>query len=132
LLETIKQIGKQMASKSYQDLVVWQRAMDLVEEVYRLTQSFPKEEMYGLTSQIRRAVVSIPSNIAEGQAQGSDPAFIRFLSIAQGSLKELETQLLISERLKYTNHSQLGPLLAQCDEIGKMLTGLQKSLRNSR
>jgi four helix bundle protein len=119
-----------MASKSYRDLIVWQKAMDLVEAIYRVTRGFPKEEQYGLTSQMRRAAVSIPSNIAEGQGQGSDKNFGRFLSIAQGSLTELETQLLIAERLNYVDTQSLQPTLSQCDEIGKMLTGLQKRLRN--
>ena len=119
-----------MASKSYRDLIVWQKAMDLVEETYRVTPNFPQEEQYGLTAQLRRAAVSIPSNIAEGQGQGSDKNFGRFLSIAQGSPTELETQLLIAERLNYLDSQSLPPALSQCDEIGKMLTGLQKRLRS--
>ena len=87
--------------KSYQDLIVWQKAMDLVTEIYRITKNFPKEEIYGLTNQMRRAAISIPSNIAEGHARKSRAEYIRFLSIAQGSRAELETQILIAVRLGY-------------------------------
>ncbi len=100
--------------------------MDLVEQVYRVTRSFPAEELYGLTTQLRRAAVSVPSNIAEGHGQGYPKAFARFLSIALGSLKEVETQLLISQRLGYLPQTTLDPLLTQTDEIGKMLTSLKK------
>jgi len=113
----------------YRDLKVWEKAMDLVEQVYGLTRKFPSEEMYGLTSQIRRAAVSVPSNIAEGHGQGSSAAFSRFLSIALGSLKEVETQTLIAERLKYIATEESSELLAQSDQIGKMITGLKKSLK---
>jgi len=88
-----------MQVKSYKDLIVWQKAMDLVEMVYQVTRSFPKDELYGLTNQLRRAAVSVPSNIAEGQAHNSTAEFRNFLSIAHGSLAEVETQLLIAERL---------------------------------
>jgi four helix bundle protein len=118
-----------MANKSYRDLMVWQKAMDLVVEVYQQSQSFPKEEVYGLTSQIRRAAVSIPSNIAEGQGQGSDRGFSRFLSIAQGSLTELETQLMIAQRLDYLDDLTCQSTLDRCAEIGRMLNGLQKSFK---
>src|ERR1041385_1021104 len=87
-----------MKVKNYQELIVWQRAMDLVEEVYRISRGFPREEVYGLTSQIRRASVSIPSNIAEGQGRRTTPDFVKHLSIAYGSLREVETQALIAHR----------------------------------
>ncbi|MFG6668743.1 four helix bundle protein [Halomonas sp. HNIBRBA4712] len=87
--------------RKHQDLKAWQLGMDLVEEVYRLTAVFPSDEKFGLASQLRRAAVSIPSNIAEGAARGSSKDFIRFLFIARGSLSEIETQLLISQRLQY-------------------------------
>src|SRR5512135_2077752 len=87
--------------KNYRDLIAWQKAMDLVEMVYRLTKDFPKDEIYTLTSQIRRAVVSVPANIAEGQGRASDGEFHRFLTIAHGSLRELETHLFIAQRLGY-------------------------------
>ena len=113
---------------SYQDLDVWSRALDLVEEVYQATDSLPDREKFGLTSQIRRAAVSIPSNIAEGKGQGSDRSFIRFLSIAKGSLMELETQLMIAQRLSYLSKNELDHILNECQEIGKMISGLQKAL----
>lgn len=88
-----------MASRNYRDLIVWQRAMDLVEAVYRLTRSFPKEEQYGLTIQMKRAAVSVPSNIAEGQGRGNGKEFSYFLRISYGSLREIETQALIAQQL---------------------------------
>ena len=93
--------------ESYRDLIVWQKSMELVERVYRMTRVFPKEELYGLSSQIRRAAVSIPSNIAEGQARKSTAEFLNFLSIAQGSRAEVETQTLIAQRLGYVTQNQI-------------------------
>jgi four helix bundle protein len=90
-----------MKVKNYRELIVWQRAMDLVEEVYKSSRDFPREEVYVLTSQIRRAAVSIPSNIAEGQGRKSTSEFLHYLSIAHGSLREVETQTLIAYRLRY-------------------------------
>ena len=90
-----------MSVQSYRELIVWQKAIDLVVAIYRITQSFPREEAFGLTSQLRRAAVSIPSNIAEGQGRRSAKEFQRFLDIARGSLQEVETQLLIANRLHY-------------------------------
>lgn len=112
--------------KCFRDLLVWQKAIVLVTDVYRATQTFPKEEQYGLTSQIRRAAVSIPSNIAEGQARATRGEFRQFLGHAKGSLAELETQLLIAEKLDYLANPQ--PLFDQVTEIGKMLSGLVSSL----
>lgn len=112
----------------YQELIVWRRAMKLVELVYQPTKQFPREELYGLTSQIRRAAVSIPSNIAEGQARKSTAEFRNFLSIAQGSRAELETQLLIAVRLKYLSQEQAEPCMAWLDEISRMLNALQAKL----
>lgn len=96
-----------MAVKTYKDLVAWQRAMDLVVTVYQLLQHFPKEEKYDLASQIRRSAVSVPSNIAEGQGRGVGNEFAHHLRIAQGSLQELETQLLIAERLGYVSNDMI-------------------------
>ena len=90
-----------MKVKNYKELIVWQKAMDLVEEVYTASRSFPREEIYGLTSQLRRAAVSIPSNIAAGQGRRTTADFLRHLSIAYGSLREVETQILIATRLHY-------------------------------
>jgi len=112
----------------YRDLVAWQKAMDLTERVYRQTADFPLEERYGLTSQMRRAATSIPSNIAEGQGRRStDEEFVRFLRIALGSLCELETQLELSTRLKMTNAEQLSGLRSSAEEVGRLLNGLIRS-----
>ena len=117
-----------MAVKDYRELIVWQKAMDLVELLYRRTRSFPKEELYGLTAQMRRAAVSIPSNIAEGQARRTTRDFIHFLSIARGSLKELETQIIISHRLGYINDAQQSELVAATEEVSRLISGLNRSL----
>jgi four helix bundle protein len=108
--------------------VVWQKAMDLVTAIYQLTRAFPQEELYGLTSQIRRAAVSIPSNIAEGHALKQTQAYSRHLAVASGSLAELQTQIEIAGRLGYLNQES-GEVLKLADEIGGMLTGLRKSLK---
>jgi len=115
--------------KTFKDLLVWQQAMDLVETIYLLTKTFPKEEMYGLTSQIRRAAVSIPANIAEGNGRQSRNEYIRFLSIANGSLKELETHILIAERLNFLTKEKSEQLQNQVQSVGRLLLLLRKSLR---
>ena len=117
-----------MGVKSYKDLIVWQKAMDLVVLVYQITSLFPKEELYGLTNQVRRAAVSIPSNIAEGQARKSTLEFKHFLSIARGSLAEVETQLLIAARLNYLTEEQFLPVLDVHQEISKMIPALMSKL----
>ena len=117
-----------MAVKSYRDLIVWQKAMDVADDIYSLTSRFPKNEAYGLTSQLRRASVSIPSNIAEGQSRGTTTEFLRFLSIAQGSRAEVETQLLLSKRLAYIDDEELYKALKDLEEIAKMLHTLIESL----
>lgn len=103
--------------------------MDLVTSIYRVTESFPKREVYSLTDQIRRAAVSVPSNIAEGQAHYSKAEFVHFLRHASGSLAELETQILLAERLEYTDPTRSEALLKQIIEVGKLLSGLINSLR---
>lgn len=115
-----------MATKIYSDLIVWQRAMDFVEQVYPATKLFPKEEMYRLCSQLRRACVSIPSNIAEGQGRNSTKEFLHFLSIAYGSLREAETQILIAGRLKCLEQQQVTSLMQLAGEIGRLLNGLSQ------
>ena len=120
-----------MAIESYRDLRVWQEAMDLAEACYRLTAKFPREEAYGLTSQIRRAVVSIPANIAEGYGRNSRGAYVQFLRIAQGSLKELETHILIAGRLELADPQSSDAALAACDAIGRMLLGLIRQLERT-
>ena len=117
-----------MTTKSYKNLDVWQKSMKLVKVVYSVTKSFPKEELYALTSQIRRAAVSIPSNIAEGRAKRTTREFMRFVNIACGSVAELETQLLIGESLGYISAPHLEPLLEELNSIGRMLNGLYAGL----
>jgi four helix bundle protein len=114
--------------RSYKDLIAWQKAMDLVTATYRATAAFPKEEQFGLTSQLRRAAVSIPSNIAEGQGRLSENEFRHFLGQARGSLMEVETQLQISQNLGYTQPAQLNDLLNACGEVGRILNGLLASI----
>ncbi len=118
--------------QGYRDLLVWQKAMDLVVACYGATEQFPKTEIYGLTGQLRRAAVSIPSNIAEGRGRQHLPEFIHFLHIAQGSLAELETQIQIAHRLNYIEAQQCQTLLQQTNEIAQMLHGLIRSLKNRK
>ncbi len=117
-----------MPIESYRSLFVWQKSVDFVVLVYRLLGSFPKNEQYGLTSQMQRAAVSIPSNIAERKERPSDRDFARFIAIALGSLAELETQFLIAQRLGYLDETDLQEVTEQADEIGKMLRSLRKTL----
>ena len=117
-----------MKLKTYQELIVWQKAMDLVEEVYEASRCFPREEIYGLTSQLRRAAISIPSNVAEGQGRRTTPDFIRHLSIAYGSLMELETQILIATRLSYLVQGECQKVMSMAGEVGRLLNGLMASL----
>ena len=117
-----------MKVRNYQDLLAWQRAMDLVELVYKASSRFPREEIYALTSQIRRAAVSIPSNIAEGQGRRTTSDFLRHLSIAYGSLREVETQLLIAVRLNYLTAAQVQRVMEKAGQVGRLLNGLMNSL----
>jgi len=117
---------------SYQDLRVWQDAIALTEACYFLTQAFPREEMFGLTSQIRRAATSIPANIAEGYGRENTGSFIQFLRISQGSLKELETHLIISQRTKIATARAVDPLLESCGALGRMLRTLIRSLQRKK
>jgi four helix bundle protein len=114
--------------RSYKDLVAWQRAMDLVTTTYRATAGFPKDELFGLTSQLRRAAVSIPSNIAEGQGRLSTKEFRYFLGQARGSLMEVETQAQIAENLGYLPKEQTAALLKSCADVGRILNGLLASV----
>ena len=115
--------------KSYRDLEVWQKAMALVRGIYDVTDGYPGEEKFGLVSQIRRSAVSIPSNIAEGHARAGTAEFKHFVSIAMGSVAELETQIILSGDLGHVNGAAGANLLNQLDIIGKMLRGLHKSLK---
>jgi four helix bundle protein len=114
--------------RSCKDLVAWQKAMDLVTATYRATAGFPKEEQFGLTLQLRRATVSIPSNIAEGQGRLSEKEFRHFLGQVRGSLLEVETQLQIAQNLGYTQLLQTSELLKACGEVGRILNGLLPSI----
>lgn len=113
---------------SYTDLIVWQRAMDLLEEIYRLVKILPAFERFSLTDQMRRAAVSIPSNIAEGKGRNTNREFIRFLWIALGSKNELETHLYICVRVGYLNKDEIIKALNLCAEIGRMINRLIKTL----
>ena len=119
-------------AQSYRDLIVWQRGMELTAAVYHLTRDFPKEELYGLTSQIRRAAVSIPSNIAEGQGRGSAGEFRQFLAIARGSNCEVETQLELARMLGFGKTESIREAEALAEEIRKMLFGLLDSLDRTK
>ncbi len=116
---------------TFQDLRVWQGAMDLAEKVYRATFEFPKHELYGLTSQMRRAAVSVPSNIAEGKGHRSDPEFVRFLFHARGSLLELQTQVLIAKRLQYLSEEKAEELVRCGNGIGRGLNALINRFRSA-
>ena len=111
---------------SYRDLVAWQQAMDLAVSIYELTRRWPKEELYGLTSQSRRAAASVAANIAEGYGRDNLGSYLQFLRIAQGSLKEVETHLLIAQRVGIAD--DIDPILSQADRVGKVLGGLIRKL----
>lgn len=118
-----------MSVQHYRQLIARQKAMDLVKRIYEISQTFPKEESYGLTSQIRRAAVSVPSNIAEGQGRDSTKEFLHHLSIAYGSLMEVETQILIAESLNYLKAEETKLILEQTAETGRLINGLIRSLK---
>lgn len=117
-----------MRVKTFRGLLVWQKAMSVARQVYAVTDSFPREELFGLSSQMRRASVSIPSNIAEGQGQLTDKAFLLYLSRARGSLCELETQAELAASMGLVGHPDVEHLLMDCDEIGRMIHGLMNSM----
>jgi four helix bundle protein len=115
----------EQALRGYRDLRAWKQAMGLVTEIYRVTRTFPKEELYGLVSQLRRAAVSIPSNLAEGHGRNSRNEFRQFIGQARGSLSEVETQLEIAKNLGYVGSDVADALMEQTEAVGKMLTGLR-------
>ncbi len=115
--------------RSFKDLKVWQKGVDLVEMIYKATKMFPKEEMYGLSAQLRRAAVSIPSNIAEGFGRYHNKEYKQFLHVALGSCAEITTQIIIAERLQFVKNSVSERVLSQADEISKMLMSLIKKVR---
>jgi four helix bundle protein len=120
---------REQAIRSYRDLEVWQRSVDLAIESYRVTAAFPATERYGLTAQVRRCAVSIPSNIAEGRGRATLADFLRHLAIANGSVMEVETQVLIATRLGYLSEEQSQTLLAHSGEVGRLLAGLVRALK---
>ena len=120
--------GRRVSAKRFSDLVAWQKAMNLVEEVYKVTKQFPREETYGLVSQLRRAAVSVPSNIAEGHGRTGAREFNRCLSIAHGSLCEVETQMEIARPLGYVNNEQHDRISVLACETGKIMNGLMNAL----
>ena len=115
---------------SFKDLLVWQEAMNLVVMIYQITSHFPRYEIFALTSQMNRAATSIPANISEGNGRYSTNDYLRFLSIENGSLRELETHLLIAERLNYVKRTQTEETFLKIEYVGKLLNGLRKSLEN--
>ena len=117
--------------RPHRKLIVWQKAMDFYVEIYTITKSYPKEELFGLVSQMRRVALSIPSNIAEGAARNTTKENLQFLGHASGSLSELDTQIEASQRVGLLSAEQARLLLTQCEEISAMLIGLQNSLRRN-
>jgi four helix bundle protein len=120
-----------MPIHSYQELIVWQKAMDLTVQIYKITAKLPKEELFSLTNQMRRAAVSIPSNIAEGQARHSRKEFLQFIGIAKGSKAELETQLLLCQKIGYLIDTDISEAMNLLQEVGKMLNVLARKLRQA-
>ena len=117
-----------MAIQSFRDLEVWKVAMDLAAECYKVTKTFPKDELFGMTSQIRRAAASIPANIAEGQGRDHTKEFLNFLSIARGSHMEVQTHLLLAQRVGLLNEADLQSLLTLCERISQMISRLRQAL----
>ena len=120
--------AKSVKSRSYRDLDVWKLSIGLVKEIYQITNKFPASENFGLTHQIRKAAVSIPANVAEGQGRNSSKEFRQFLAISLGSVAELETHLIIAKEIEYINSEELDPLLSLLDRIRKMIKGLSGSI----
>ncbi len=118
--------------RNYRDLIVWQKAMALVEEIYALSGCFPTDERFGLVAQIRRAAVSVPSNIAEGQARNSTREFVQFISHAEGSLAEVDTQLTLSQRLGFCREAETQEIFLHVEEVRKMLMSLRGKLDGRR
>ena len=120
-----------MSVYDYKDMIVWQKSVDLAVLVYKAVKFLPKEELFGLSNQMRRAAVSIPSNIAEGHQRGSAKDYLHFVYIAKGSLAELETQILLCEKLDYLTSDQTKSITSLCSEVGKMLNTLRYKLQNN-
>lgn len=120
-----------MAVVSHRDLIVWQKAVDLTVACYQLTQKFPVHERFGLSSQLQKAAVSVAANIAEGKGRGTTAQFLAFLQFASGSLTEVDTHLVIAYRLSYLTDSEFQDTTARVEEVGRMLTGLRRSLERT-
>jgi four helix bundle protein len=121
-----------MHINSYRDLLAWQKGIELTEAIYRVSKRFPPEELYGLTNQVRRAAMSVPSNIAEGAGRNTSGEFAQSIGHSRGSLFEVETQLIVAERVSYLSQSELRPLFNLTDEIGRLTAGLIRSLSGQR
>ncbi|MES1157377.1 MAG: four helix bundle protein [Alphaproteobacteria bacterium] len=119
------------AISSYRDLLVWKQAIDLAVDLYAATRAWPKDELYGLTSQVRRSATSVAANIAEGYGRENKGSYVQFLKVAQGSLKELETHLIIAERIGIVQTDAANRLLGQCESIGKLLRALMRKVQQS-
>jgi carbamoyl-phosphate synthase large subunit len=126
LTEKVNGVGR---AKGYKELIVWQRSVVLAKDVYQITRTWPPEERYGLTSQVRRAAISVPSNLAEGQGRFGPGEFAHFVSIAHGLLCELETQLIVASEIGMVSGVQIAPILDLAGEIGRMLRALHRSLQ---
>jgi four helix bundle protein len=118
--------------KSYRDLLVWQQAMDLAVSCYKFSKKFPKEDLFGLTSQLRRSAASVAANIAEGHGRESSATFVQYLRISQGSLKETETHIILAGRLELGSKQELKQALASCEDIGKMLRSLIRAIQDKK
>ena len=121
-----------MAVQTFRDLEVWQVAMDLAAECYCITKKFPRDELFGMTSQIRRAAASVPANIAEGQGRDHTRKFLNFLSIARGSLMEVQTHLLLAERVGLLSEAELQPSMILCERTSQMISRLRQALERKR
>ena len=121
-----------MSVKNYRDLIAWQKAMDLVAAAYVLADALPQSETFGLAAQLKRAAVAVPVNIAEGEGRGYQPEFRRYLRIAHGSVREIETEVLIAIRLGFTSQSSAEPVMGLAAEVGRLINGLQRTLIDSR
>jgi four helix bundle protein len=120
------------AINDFRDLIVWQRAMDLVVDIYAITDRLPAKEQFGLTTQARRAAVSVPANVAEGNGRGTKGEYLNHLSVARGSLMELQTHILIAQRLGYTGSTEATRVMTAAGEVGRMLSGLMSALRGNK
>lgn len=131
LLGIAEGMGKMTQVRGFKELIAWKKGMDLVEEVYRVSRNFPADERFGLTAQIRKAVVSIPSNVAEGYGRSTKADYIHFIDIAKGSANEVQTQLLIAQRLSFLREQDSQRASAMADEVQRVLRGLSDGLRRS-